>query len=63
MVARFVESALTATASAMTLRDVGEYVLPHVERAVHASAALLYRYDDDGRPVAIAGTIAPHLDT
>ncbi|MDB4934027.1 MAG: Two-component response regulator [Labilithrix sp.] len=55
------ESALTATASATSLRDVGEHVLPHLARAVGASAALLYRYDDEGRLTPIAGALAGEI--
>ncbi len=62
MAARFVEPALTAIASVTSLRDIGDHVLPQIEQAIDASAALLYRYDDDRRLVALAGTIAHQVD-
>jgi DNA-binding CsgD family transcriptional regulator len=59
--ANALESALVATASATSLRDLGEHVLPHLARAVGASATLLYRYDDGGRLTPIAGALATEI--
>jgi DNA-binding CsgD family transcriptional regulator len=57
-----VEIVLGAAAESSTLSEMGERVLPPLRRAIGASSALLYRYDETGRIDPIAGEIAPVMD-
>ena len=52
-----VERVVLAAAEAGTLRDLGERTLPALARVARASSAFLYRYDDDGALVPIAGDL------
>jgi|HubBroStandDraft_6_1064221.scaffolds.fasta_scaffold79152_1 DNA-binding CsgD family transcriptional regulator len=52
-----VERVVLAAAEAGTLRELGERTLPTLARVARASSALLYRYDDDGALVPIAGDL------
>jgi DNA-binding CsgD family transcriptional regulator len=57
-----VEAVLGAAAESSTLNDIGERALPPLRRAIGASSALLYRYEDAGRIAPIAGEIAGIID-
>lgn len=51
-------SAIGAAAEAVHLRELGDGALDALQRAVGASAALLYRYDEGGGVDALAGDLA-----
>ena len=53
---------VTAAVEATSLRELAERALPRLRRIARASTALLYRYDDDGRLVPIAGEIAELIE-
>jgi DNA-binding CsgD family transcriptional regulator len=52
------EEAALRAAEASSLTDLGERVLPLLERAVGASGTLLYRYDEAGRLAPLAGDLS-----
>src|SRR5262249_22304340 len=54
--------AVASAAEAGNLHDLGARVLPDLKRAARAQEALLYRYDDDGRLVPIAGAITTLIE-
>jgi DNA-binding CsgD family transcriptional regulator len=53
--------ALEAAATATSVIGLAGDFLPLAERAIDASAALLFTYGDDGRPCGLAGGLTPHL--
>lgn len=55
---RIASEVLRESLEAVSLADLGERVLPHLERLLDASESFLYRCDDQGDPVAVAGTLA-----
>jgi DNA-binding CsgD family transcriptional regulator len=57
-----IESALAAAIECESLGELGERVLPALQRAVGACATLLYRYDDEGRLEALSGALAEPID-
>jgi hypothetical protein len=53
--------AIAAAAEAISYADLGEEALGAAVRAVGASNALLYRYDEAGVVRGVAGTLAPAI--
>jgi DNA-binding CsgD family transcriptional regulator len=54
-------AAIGAAAEAVSYADLGEEALAAAVRAVGASNALLYRYDEAGMVHGVAGTLAPAI--
>src|SRR4029434_9341318 len=54
---RAVGDILRTSFEVVTVEDFGVRVLPHLERAFDTSASILYRCDEQGRLVPIAGTL------
>jgi DNA-binding CsgD family transcriptional regulator len=57
-----IDLAARAAVEANTFAEIGEHVMPHLQRAAGATSALLYRYDEDARLVPIAGPLRDHMD-
>ncbi|MEO7328917.1 MAG: hypothetical protein ABI193_10085, partial [Minicystis sp.] len=56
------QGAVFAAAEAVRLSDLAEQAIPGLQRAVGASHALLYRYDDRGRLEPIAGNLVSTMN-
>lgn len=57
-----VQQAIEAAAASLSVRELTRDFVPLLDEAVGGTASLLFRFGSDGRPSAVGGSLADHLE-